>query len=68
MLQAAWDPTEAFGMEEASELEKVLITLLDTDLDEEDNNGGDEVSAWPSRFSQPGSHFSKHFLSCELGP
>ena len=37
---------EAFGAEEASELEKVLITLLDMDLDEEDNNGVDEVSVW----------------------
>ena len=52
-FQALWNfcidspsSTEAFGAEEASELEKVLITLLDTDLDEEDNNGVDEVSVW----------------------
>ena len=52
-LQALWNfcidspsSMEAFGAEEASELEKVLITLLDMDLDEEDNNGVDEVSVW----------------------
>ena len=51
-LQALWNfcidspsSTEAFGEEEASELEKVLITLLDTDLDE-DVNCGDEVSVY----------------------
>ena len=49
-FQALWNfcidspsSTEAFGEEEASELEKALITLLDTDLEEEDNCG-DEVS------------------------
>ena len=53
ICQALWNfcidspsSTEAFGEEEASDLEKVLITLLDTDLEdgEEDDNCGDEVS------------------------
>ena len=52
-FQALWNfcidspsSIEAFGEEEASELEKVLITLLDLDLEEEEDNCEDEVSVY----------------------